>query len=156
MPTTVSGGWPEVVQAQPELRSDVSSIAVSPILPLIPRHARPRTAVVAGTAVAGTLLFVLVVLLAFRRDPAPAPAALPSAVPLPASVVPVLASAPAPDLPTATATPTPTPTPTAIPIPTSTHRRVYAPRPAAAALDCDPPFTIDDVGHKHYKPACLK
>jgi serine/threonine-protein kinase len=99
MPTTVSRSWPDVVQTQPELRSDVSSIAVSPILPLIPRQARARPAVVAGTAVAGTLLVVFLLLLVFRRDPAPAPAALPSAVALPASVAPVPASADPPSNP---------------------------------------------------------
>jgi len=156
MPTTVNRSWPEVAQAQPDLRSDVSSIAVSPILPVLPRQ-RPRTAVVAGTAVAGTLLFVLVVLLAFRRDPTPTPASLPSPVALPASAL-APPPDPTPDLPTATpTTPTPTLILTSAPTPTATpHHRVYAPHPASAAPDCDPPFTIDAVGHKHYKPACLK
>jgi serine/threonine-protein kinase len=156
MPTTVTRGGPDVVEAQPELRSDVSSIAVSPILPLLPRQARTRTAVVAGTAAAATLFVVFLVLLVFRREPASPPAALPSAVPLPASVAPAPPSpepsaGPAPipvtDLPIATETPTAPPT---------THRRIYRPGPAAAAPDCDPPFSIDAVGHKHYKPACLK
>ncbi len=158
MPTTVSLSSPDVARSQPELRSDVSSIAVSPILPLIPRHGRPRTAVVAGTAVAATLLVVFLLLLAFPREPSPAPAALPSAVPLPASVDPVPASAdppviPVSDLPTATpteATTTPVPTPTA-----TMRRRIYRPS-AGPAPDCDPPFTIDALGHKHYKLACLK
>jgi serine/threonine-protein kinase len=152
MTTTVSHSFPDVVQAQPELRSDVSSIAVSPIFPLIRRRASTSPAVVAGTAVVATLVAVFLVLgsvLLFRREPAATPAALPSAVALPASVAPVPASAdPPPDL----ATPTPTTTTT----PTS-HRRVYMPKPGAAPQrpDCDPPFTIDGVGHKHYKPACL-
>jgi hypothetical protein len=31
-----------------------------------------------------------------------------------------------------------------------------APSPSSVTKDdCDPPFTIDDRGHKHYKPACL-
>jgi serine/threonine-protein kinase len=159
MPTTVSRSSPDVVQAQPELRSDVSSIAVSPILPVVPRHAPTSTAVVAGTAIAGTLLVVFLLLgsvLLFRRDSSPAPAALPSAVALPPAAPPVPASAePSPDLsiPTPTATPTLTPTPTPTP---TTHRRIYMPGPAPPAPDCDPPFTIDGVGHKHYKPACLK
>jgi serine/threonine-protein kinase len=154
IPTTVSQSFPDVVQAQPELRSDVSSIAVSPIFPLIPRRASTSPAVVAGTAVVATLVAVFLVLgsvLLFRRDPATAPAALPSAVALPASVAPVPASAdPPPDLVT--------PTPTLTPTPTSTsHRRVTMPKPGVAPQppDCDPPFTIDGVGHKHYKPACL-
>jgi serine/threonine-protein kinase len=160
MPTTVSQSFPDVVQAQPELRSDVSSIAVSPIFPLVSRPAGTRPAIVAGTAVIATLVAVFLVLgsvLLFRRDPATAPAALPSAVALPASIAPVPASAdPPPDL--ATPTPTSTSTPTSTPTPTSTsHRRVYMPKPGAAPQppDCDPPFTIDGVGHKHYKPACL-
>jgi serine/threonine-protein kinase len=157
MPTTVTLGGPDVAQAQPELRSDVSSIAVSPILPLVPRHARTRTAMVAGTAAAATLLVVFLVLLVLRREPPTAPAALPSAVPLPASVAPAVppaepsaepASIPVSDLPVATETTMPSPTPTP-------HHRVYRPAPAPAP-DCDPPFTIDAVGHKHYKPACLK
>ncbi|HEY5243233.1 MAG TPA: hypothetical protein VIJ22_17255, partial [Polyangiaceae bacterium] len=77
------------------------------------------------------------------------------AVPLPASVDPVPASSdppliPVADLPTATPTETPTPTSTA-----TTRRRVYRPPPGPAP-DCDPPFTIDALGHKHYKLACLK
>jgi serine/threonine protein kinase len=164
MPTTVTRSWPEVVQAQPELRSDVSSIAVSPILPAIQRHGRTRTAIVAGTAIAGTLLVVVMVLgsvLLFRREPSPAPVVLAPPVALPASVAPLPASAdltpdpsaaPPPDLATSTPTPTPTVTPASTAAP---HRRVYKPA-ASPAPDCDPPFTIDGVGHKHYKPACLK
>jgi serine/threonine-protein kinase len=171
MPTTVSRTSPDGVQAPPELRSDVSSIAVSPMLSAIPRQGRARTAVVAGTAVVGTLLVVSTLLLAFRREAAPSTTTLLSASPPTASAAPVPAAEPIPvsassdpptiqvtDLPTATATPTPTteiPTATATATPALAPRRHIFFRPAPAP-DCDPPFTIDDVGHKHYKPACLK
>ena len=162
MPTTVTASSPEIAQAQSELRSDVSSIAVSPILSAVPAHyPRTRTAVVAGAGAAGALLLVFVALLAFRGEPSPSPAALPSAAALPAPVVSAPASAedpgPAPDVPTTTLPPEATAA-----APPTPHHRVYAPaqaaKHAAAATspDCDPPFTIDAVGHKHYKPACLK
>jgi serine/threonine-protein kinase len=44
------------------------------------------------------------------------------------------------------ARPAPTDKPEATPKPATTP----APNP-----DCDPPFTLDERGHKHYKPACL-
>jgi hypothetical protein len=28
-------------------------------------------------------------------------------------------------------------------------------RPPSAAKDCDPPYTLDAAGHKHYKLNCL-
>jgi hypothetical protein len=44
--------------------------------------------------------------------------------------------------------------------PAPLRRRVVTPMPTpkttAALPDCDPPFTIDERGHKHYKPACLQ
>ncbi|HEY6461524.1 MAG TPA: hypothetical protein VIY73_15260, partial [Polyangiaceae bacterium] len=54
----------------------------------------------------------------------------------------------------------PEPTETAPPAPppavAPAHHHAYVPPPRAPRLDCDPPFTIDAVGHKHYKPACLQ
>jgi serine/threonine protein kinase len=167
MPTTVTGTSPGLARTQPELRSDVSSIAVSPILPA-PHHPRTRTAFVAGAGAGGALLLVFLVLLVFRREPPAAPAALPAATALPAPVASEVASAPS-----AVAVPVPAPDPpepaaaastvaTAPPeasAPLPVRRRIYtnpSPRPAAAAADCDPPFTIDAVGHKHFKAACLK
>jgi serine/threonine-protein kinase len=35
------------------------------------------------------------------------------------------------------------------------QRTGASPPPIAPSADCDPPFSIDDKGHKHYKPACL-
>jgi hypothetical protein len=28
-------------------------------------------------------------------------------------------------------------------------------KPPGAKPACDPPYTIDDVGHRHYKPECM-
>jgi serine/threonine-protein kinase len=44
--------------------------------------------------------------------------------------------------------------PAPVPVPTSTMPMPPPRQPAV--VDCDPPFTIDDKGHKHYKPACLQ
>jgi serine/threonine-protein kinase len=179
MPTTVTQSTPDAVEAHPELRSDVSSIAVSPILPLPTRHDRTRTAVVAGTAIAGTLAVVFLLLLVFRREPASPPpvlaaTALPAASGLPADPsVAAAASATASTSPeppsiavselpiappsaTASSPSTPSASPaSAGPAPAPRHRVFRAGPAAAPAPDCDPPFTIDALGHKHYKPACL-
>jgi serine/threonine-protein kinase len=95
------------------------------------------------------------------------PAPPPSAAALPAPAAPPLPSpAPADDTPSVQVTSLPTasaPAPAARPAPA----RPSYPRPAAAApapkpapaapsADCDPPFTLDADGHRHYKRQCLQ
>ncbi|HEY1691258.1 MAG TPA: serine/threonine-protein kinase [Polyangiaceae bacterium] len=180
MPTTV--GPPPVDPANApwpgpsEVRSDVSSIAVSPILPTTPRRPPTRLALIVGGASAAALsLFLLVLFLHHGSGPAPEatgatePAASPSlaiSTVLPAEALPAAQSAePEPETaPTgsavavaseATATAAPAPAPTVTPV----RHHGYAPappHPARPTADCDPPFTIDAVGHKHYKAACLQ
>ncbi|MGH7295227.1 MAG: hypothetical protein ACRELB_09850, partial [Polyangiaceae bacterium] len=181
MPTTVSATAPEPTGESPDGpmsdgRSDVSSIAVSPILPAVPRRKGSRAALLATTATVGAVLLVAFgLLLGLHRSGEPTPAITP-APPLPAAELPALPSAEAPDPaggasasaplavaaePSASAeSPPPASSPVAPPFATATHR-LFAPaaRPEprrAAAPDCDPPFTIDAVGHKHFKPACLQ
>ena len=183
MPTTVTATSPtseafQPVSAQPDIRSDVSSIAVSPILSAAPRRAPPRIAFLAGAASAVAVLLVVVLLFVFR-DSAPASEGNSSAASLGASThpspppmdptpvastsaSPSAAADPAesPSVPAIAATALPTAPPT---VPPATRRRFSppptpqtAPKHAPAGVDCDPPFTIDALGHKHYKPACLQ
>jgi serine/threonine-protein kinase len=62
------------------------------------------------------------------------------------------ASALPPPIPTAAPTPAPPPMPTTTP-PPSTNASAPPPRHRRSA--CDPPYSIDSAGRKHYKPGCL-
>jgi serine/threonine protein kinase len=152
-----------------ELRSDVSSIAVSPAFLLQPRRPRSRATLAAGAAIAAGVLLLATLLFSGRGARSTSDVAA-SAGPLPASATPPLPAPPPPPAATATvpaaAPSSDTVSVTSLPIappppPAIVRRRVVAPAPANAANapsqpDCDPPFTIDEAGHKHYKPACLQ
>jgi eukaryotic-like serine/threonine-protein kinase len=76
-------------------------------------------------------------------DPAmSAPAVIPTSVPTVTWVPPVIAPSERKPLPAAR-----TPRVSAPP--------AHAPAPAKAKVGCDPPFSIDESGHKHYKAFCL-
>jgi serine/threonine protein kinase len=176
IPTTVtSRSAPDLKEAQGELRSDVSSIAVSPILSAFPRRPRAR-AVIWGAGLAGVLGLPVLLLLAFRADRSGARTATPAAALSSAALAASVSPTPVPALdPVPTAAPLPTgdssagtPVATATmaattPLPTHHHsfgpvlppKRAAGPAPGPA-LDCDPPFSIDAAGHKHYKPACVQ
>jgi serine/threonine-protein kinase len=83
---------------------------------------------------------------AVRSIAATAPSAVPSSEPAPAGSSPSATS----DSPPAGAAPSSTPS--APPTIVSPPRRAPA---APRALDCNPPFTWDDQGKKHYKRQCL-
>jgi serine/threonine-protein kinase len=146
-------------------QSQVSALAVSssePAAPPVPRQSGGRGHFVAGAVAA---LVVVLVLFAFKRGvthqasagapPPPEAMAIPAAA-APASVTPPVAEPAASALeppagaPVASAPPAPSPSPRPIAHPAP------APRPAAKSrADCDPPFTQDAAGHKHYKLQCL-
>ncbi|HEX8794618.1 MAG TPA: serine/threonine-protein kinase, partial [Polyangiaceae bacterium] len=184
MPTTVTGNdsyrsspamrAAMAPQQAQEPRSDVSSIAVAPILSTAPRRPRGHLPIIAGSvAVLGLVIVVGALLLGRGGEHAAAdgtgdPGASAAAV----SPVPPVESAPSPadsssapavsptDLPAAPPPPPPPPATAANPPPSPPPRRwtpppskPQPPRPAQA--DCDPPFWIDAQGHKKYKPACL-
>jgi serine/threonine-protein kinase len=190
LPTMVASS--PVIDAPPrpvEVRSDVSSIAVSPILSPPPRRSTHRVAIAASVVGAAVVIGGVVLALALRGGPAAATGEAPPAgpvAPVAAASTEASASAPPPAAPAetdtassqgaGTAPPTATATasaaaggataaPRAAPSPTPRTQNGGAPpriarpaaRPAAqAAPDCDPPFTIDERGHKHYKPACVQ
>jgi hypothetical protein len=155
-----------------DLRSDVSSIAVSPLLTFQPppRTSRATIAaiVVAALVVVGTV--VMAVSGGDRSSAAPPSSAGPPppemtsvaqapepAAPAAAAVASSEPAAPAPaPSPSPNAAPSPSPTSHAIPTWTAAAPHRAPPTHTASAPDCDPPFTIDDKGHKHYKPACLQ
>jgi serine/threonine protein kinase len=83
---------------------------------------------------------------AVRPIAAIAPSAVPSSEPAPAGSSP----SPTPDRPPASAPPASTPSEP--PTVASPPRRAPA---APRAVDCNPPFTWDDQGKKHYKRQCL-
>jgi serine/threonine-protein kinase len=168
MPTTLRVSSPslDLPPEAVEVRSDVSSIAVAPIVTAPPRRTN-RIGIVMGAIGGAAALALAALLFAFRGESTPASSTEPTAAslasspaqpppPAPPSVA-VPDPAPSP-VETAPPTPTPTPTPTQAPTPAPVPRRTYVPptRRAPTAPDCDPPFTIDSAGHKHYKPACLQ
>jgi eukaryotic-like serine/threonine-protein kinase len=154
-----------------ELRSDVSSIAVSPAFLLQPRRALSRATLAAGAAIAAGVLVLATLLISGRGArstsdvaasaglPAP-PATPPPPAPPPPPTPTVPAEAHSNDTVSVTSLPIAPPAPPAPAPPSVVRRRVVAPAPAPtpspAQPDCDPPFTIDEAGHKHYKPACLQ
>ncbi len=182
MPTTVTGsesyrsairGAAAIAPQAQEPRSDVSSIAVAPILSTAPRKPRGHLPILAG--IAGVLGLVIIVgaLLLGRggehaaaegtTDPSASAAAVNPGVPpvesapSPADSASTAAMAPTdlpptPPPPATTASPPPPPPPRRW-TPPAPQPRPQPPRPAQA--DCDPPFWIDAQGHKKYKPACL-
>jgi serine/threonine-protein kinase len=145
------------------VHSEVSSMAVAPLLPPPAPPARGRLAMAAGLFVVGALVALTLSLLTTRdhaTPPAPS-AALPfasaSAIAAdPASTATVVSIA-ATDLPVAqpptlpvTALPTVAPPP-----PAPASGPVTRPRPRSSGIHCDPPYWIDESGHTRYKPACL-
>ena len=156
-----------------EMRSDLSSIAVSP-MSRRPMRSRNRTAVVAGVVAAGAVLLLAMVLVSMGNGGArSSTTAASSALPPPsAESPPVVSAEPAASPSGASSASMATIAVSALPVAAPTtdpaqlvRRRVVplvpgpAPTPKPAATpppDCDPPFTIDDKGHKHYKPACLQ
>jgi serine/threonine protein kinase len=154
-----------------ELCSSVSRVAPSPTISRLLRRSRDRV-VTMSVAFVGLLTAIQLVRVvacgaappvssAAAQSPpaiAPAPSALSGAslgmTAVPASPVLVMAApaAPAP-MPSWTAG-----SDTKLATPRAQHVATAAVRPLtkAAKHDCDPPFTIDDKGHKHFKAACLE
>jgi serine/threonine-protein kinase len=187
MPTTVTGdesfrssvsmsmrGAAAMAPMAQERRSDVSSIAVAPILSTAPRRPRRHLPLIAGIAgVLGLAVVVGVVLLDRSHkssDGEPAAAVGSTAGPGSAAIGPVVppleSAVPPPDSASAAASSPPDP-PTEPPPPTASTQpparpprpppppKPRPPRPAPPQADCDPPFWIDAQGHKKYKAACL-
>jgi serine/threonine-protein kinase len=144
------------------VHSEVSSIAVAPILSQPPRAPRGRFAMAAGLFIAGALIALTIALL-MTREHAPAgataagsPSGSAGRVAPASTVVSVEATdLPIAQPPTLPVTALPTVAPTA---PAAPRRRPPAggePAPAPAPVNCDPPYWIDSNGHTRYKPACL-
>ena len=152
MPTTVTATVVEPTEPVPaSARSDVSSIAVSPILTMEPRRAPTRFGWMVSVATAVAVVLVAIALTVGLRRSATTSAQV-QAAPPPPTDEPAVAPEPARG-----ARPRPRPRPRPPPLPSPHHVAVPRPLPTRApAADCDPPFTIDAVGHKHYKPACLQ
>jgi serine/threonine-protein kinase len=172
MPTTVTETAVEPSSQRPkdqlaEVRSDISSIAVSPILPVAPRRAPSRFALMATTASVVAALMILLGLM-FGLRPSRSPTSTAAAPPLPAVDVPVAptTSTPPPTTSDEGVVPPPVESIASAPPSAKAARQQMYPRSLGPAprfepkrapfADCDPPFTIDAVGHKHYKPACLQ
>jgi serine/threonine-protein kinase len=193
MPTTVTGdesirssaalmrgpaamrGAAAIAPLSQEPRSDVSSIAVAPILSTAPRRPRGHLPLIAGIAgVLGLVVIVGAVLLGRggehsategAGDPSASAAAAGPTPPVDSAAPPADSASAASPSPTELPTEPPS-TPTAATQPASRPPRHWTPptpprpqpprpAPAPAQADCDPPFWIDAQGHKKYKPACL-
>ncbi|HSO32000.1 MAG TPA: serine/threonine-protein kinase [Labilithrix sp.] len=108
-------------------------------------------------ALAGIALGAYALVHRARRSP-PAIAVTPPAPPSAAATTPASASAEEPPPVTAAA---PKATPSARPSASASAAVSARPRPVAPAPperkpkpSCDPPYTVDEVGHRHYKPEC--
>jgi serine/threonine-protein kinase len=154
-----------------ELPSQVSSISVSKSEKVAPPVVAPRanrTGFVVGAfaALLGALLF-LVLTRGSKVTPPPAAASPPVSVSAPAAPPPDPAPSEAPsaalpalavDAPLAADAAPPPPSPDDVrptPAPSAQSAKPSLPRPARPRPDCDPPFTRDVQGHKHYKLQCL-
>jgi len=145
----------------PEPPSQVSSVsALSDVTPAPRSESNRRFGVMLGAAMVVLLVGGVWV---FRRAPAAEAAATASAAPPPepSSALPASPSAPAVESAAAPPSAEPAPTPSA-----SASAAASAPvaRPARPAVRlpvakpnkaCDPPYTWDAEGRKHYKPECL-
>jgi eukaryotic-like serine/threonine-protein kinase len=152
--------------------SGVSRVALSPTISRLMRRSRERV-VTTSVAFVGLLTVIQLVRgVSCGAAPAAPPASAHSAsavvrAPPALQNAPPLATAPTPAAPTF-AMPVPValvPTAPAIavsdwkPAPPRPQRVVAAavrPLPKSAKRDCDPPFAVDDKGHKHFKAACLE
>ena len=139
-------------------QQDVSSIAVEGPVGMPARSPRRTLAVAAIVAVpllvAGALFFS-------RAAPAPVPVAsaspspassassAPPATPAPSATVAAVASSSPP--PNVTAAPSAS---VSAPPPPAAHQ-AHAPAAKARPSGCDPPYTTDAQGHRHYKMECL-
>jgi serine/threonine-protein kinase len=107
-------------------------------------HSGPATRPVASVDVASA-------------PPPPPPSSTPSNVaPMSEPAAPPMASAPAPHVAVAPSAPR-----TAPAAPAAIHPAAPRPAPvptphANAELDCDPPYSLDDQGHKHWKDECFR
>ncbi len=167
-----------------EVVSQVSTIALTsedPVEPFVPPPRGGKNYFLAG-ALAG--LLVVILLLAFRHNPSAAasqagaaepPQGAAQAVAAPVVTAPSIPTPAPPSTGIALADPTPSAagnggsastTGAADPKPADAHPTAgWAPRPAPAAAvrpaaaktrpDCDPPFSRDALGHKHFKVQCL-
>ncbi len=148
------------------VHSEVSSIAVAPVLSHPPRAPRGRFAMAAGLFIAGALIALTIALMATRERSAAGPTAAPrppapTNLPAPTgTIVSVqvndLPPAQPPTLPVSAlpiAAPIAAP-PTSAPALPAPRRPAAAPAPAST-VNCDPPYWIDSNGHTRYKPACL-
>jgi serine/threonine-protein kinase len=153
MPAVTERPYWNASSSSPSSHSDPSAVAMAQAIPTA-THSRARIAVAGGAAGVAFLAAAMVVLVAGRHGPTPvAAAAAPPLAPSSASSPP--ASEPAPPV---------TVTATAGTDPPSGTGTEQSPRAAPPSLrpskkplkrDCDTPFTIDELGHKHYKAACL-
>ncbi|HEV8549676.1 MAG TPA: serine/threonine-protein kinase [Polyangiaceae bacterium] len=126
-----------------------------------------RRRVVILAAVVGFLLGAIGLWIAFpsRHEPQPIPPAPAAAAPLPAPApIPsasVSVEIPAPPTASVSSPPAPGPTASAAPSVETTARKHFPPPPprpmpkAAEKRNCEPPYTIDQDGHRHYKMECL-
>jgi serine/threonine-protein kinase len=148
--------------APPTARESPEAIAEADSNEAPPPHGSPRgsarvaigLSLVGGIAVASAITWV-----ALRPPASAAPAASSGSPSANATSEPSMAAAP----PLETATPiepTTSVAPATLPVPGTTHPSVArpSPRPSAGVTSprsCDPPYSVDSEGHKHFKTECL-
>jgi serine/threonine-protein kinase len=142
---------PDASTGAPLVTSVGTVVPASSPLPDEPRRGRRRAVVVA--AVVATLAAVALFKIAPRH----------AKPPVAASVEPTLAAPPPPMLPAAASAPqvSPPPTPAPAALASASASSAAASKPAsgsshrAAKPKCDPPYTVDVDGFKHYDPRCF-
>ncbi len=168
--TPTRPSWGALSPEATDLPSCVSQVAVTPTISRLLRRSRDRLAVASTVAGVGLLT-------AFELVRAAAFGALPPSREVAASVM--SAAAPVPTIAEAPLPPRPAPTPVVAPMlvaaaadpPVAVEGAVAdakaqpppRPRPAPAVPrpakptrhDCDPPFSVNESGHKHFKAECL-
>ncbi len=178
-----AGSFGQTIQSSPQLpvviepASQMSSISVSK--PSDPPKSRGAAVIAVVTAVLGIALLVVLALtlksafmgraaskVAASAPAATTPAIVAASAPLVTASAPVSATAPvavasAPiievdtPVPVANNIPRTPATSTARPHPSATASATTTPSATAPKTNCDPPYTLDDSGHKKWKPDCL-
>jgi serine/threonine-protein kinase len=145
-----------------------SSISVATGSSLVPAGLAPRTGSWIGVGVGAALaLFIVGAVVAWRSFQTPkdaqantAPVLSASSSPPAASTLPTTttSAAPPPSLAALPEQPSPSvSTTTAKPPPTATSKPQprYVPPPQPPKPNCNPPYTTDSAGIRHYKPGCI-
>jgi eukaryotic-like serine/threonine-protein kinase len=169
-PPSSRGGATEIMSARHDPEVSESRVTATRSLTSYVLPITRAVPIALGVAVTLGIIVLVVVLRAVRADAPETATPTPTVASSPAGAASVPAPEPSAEPPTTTApttsasapevgstrgpdaTPTTTPTAKTTPRPTPTK---VAPKPTATKPGCDPPYTVDASGRRHYKLQCM-